>query len=161
MFDEESRGDVIKAVEPRPELGWADLLGKRGGTTDVGEQEARLDLGATVHLRQDAEAVAAVFGVLRPAVPAEDTHERVADASEGRRTHLATWLARQVLETRPSPRHPRVRAEQEGAPGRFVLARTGRGWIEHQAPAYRCRIRVRRADRHVAWGLTNILLEGR
>jgi hypothetical protein len=88
-----------------------------------------------------------VFGVLRPAVPAKDTHERVADASEWRRTHLATWLARQVLETRPSPRHLRVRAEQQRSPGRFVLVRAGRGWIEHQAKAYRCRIRVRRVDR--------------
>src|SRR5437763_16440578 len=77
VVDHDSRGRRVETVELAAKLGRADLLGKGCRAAHVREQEARLDLRAAVHRREQVEALAAITRVLGPTVTTHEVHEKV------------------------------------------------------------------------------------
>ena len=126
VLDEHPRRDVIEAVQQAPKRAGADPLRDGGRAADVGEQEAGLDLGAALARLQDAEAERAVGRVLLPALPAQEVHQRAAQAAKWCRAHLAARLAGDVLEPRARARKTRVGPEQERPPHLLARSRSRR-----------------------------------
>src|SRR5712671_2705435 len=116
MLDQYSRGGVVEAIELTAKFGRRDPFRQGGGSSDVREEEAGLDLRAAVVCVEDVEAESAVERVLGPAISMEQPHEGLADAAEWRGAHLASRLARDMLEPGACPGVSRVGAEEKSAP---------------------------------------------
>jgi hypothetical protein len=89
MRHQDPGGDLVEPLELATELGRADRFGHRRRPTDIGEEEACVELGTTVERLEDAEACPAVLGVLRPSVPTHEMHQERPRLAERSGTHLA------------------------------------------------------------------------
>src|SRR5204863_7808026 len=93
----------------------------------------------------------AVLRVLRPAVPAEESHEGATDAGEWSGTHLAPRGARNVLQAGPGPGIRRVGAHQDRPPDFVALPVRTRWLVVHGRKLSPCRSRERRSNRRSDW----------
>jgi hypothetical protein len=98
MIEDGSRRGDIEAIEEGTEFRRRHPFRERGRPADIGEEEARLDLGAAVVLGDVGKARVAERRVLVRWSLADRPHERGTRTAEGGGTDLAARPARDVNE---------------------------------------------------------------